>query len=101
MCQVFERFFFHLCAAKLVWIEYLSIYLVLKSVAYPIMTSVLLSDKIKPSDVGLEQEAQLARGWTGSGSGQNGGLRPIPPIKYLHLFECDSFTVRVTHILHF
>lgn len=54
-----------------------------------------MADKIKPSDVGLDQEAQLVRNWKGSLNGQNGGPRSVPTIKYLHVHECDGFSVSV------
>lgn len=58
-----------------------------------------ISDEMKPSNVGLEQEAQLARQWKGSvhgdndREGRNRGHQYPPPIKYLHLHECDRFSV--------
>lgn len=61
-----------------------------------VLKLLFISDKIKPSDVGLEQEAQLVRGWTGSAIEQNGGPQSLPPIKYIHLHECESFTVSVS-----
>lgn len=59
------------------------------------------SDEIKASDVGLEQEAQLVRGWKPSKSGlngkkgRNGSNQHLPPIKYLHIHECRNFSVRL------
>ncbi|RWR96322.1 Cysteamine dioxygenase [Cinnamomum micranthum f. kanehirae] len=55
--------------------------------------------KIRPSDVGLDQEAQVVRGWRNSTHGINGKKgrngSNLLPIKYLHLHECDSFSIGI------
>jgi hypothetical protein len=52
-------------------------------------------DTIKPSDVGLEEEA-LVRGWSGPAFGINGRRhRYMPPITYLHIHECERFSIGI------
>lgn len=56
-------------------------------------------DSLKPSNVGLDQEAQLARQWkvsmnvTNGKKGRSGSHQYPPPITYLHLHECNKFSV--------
>lgn len=60
-----------------------------------------LLDDIRPSDVGLEQEAYIARNWnnsihvTNGRRGRNGTNQYMPPIKYLHIHECESFSMGI------
>lgn len=60
---------------------------------------IAVADELKPSHVGLDYEAQQARKWKGSSNGKNGrnGSQPNqpPPIKYIHLHECDKFSVSI------
>ncbi|XP_051209920.1 plant cysteine oxidase 5 isoform X1 [Lolium perenne] len=58
-------------------------------------------DKIRPSDVGLEQEAYVARNWNNPSHDSNGRREPngtdqdMPPIKYMHIHECETFSMGI------
>lgn len=58
-------------------------------------------DNLKPSNVGLDQEAQLARQWkvsmnvTNGKKGRRGSHQYPPPITYLHLHECNKFSIGI------
>lgn len=57
-------------------------------------------DEIKPSHVGLEQEALVVRNWKGPNSSNgrrssNGSNQYSSPIKYLHIHGCDSFSIGI------
>ncbi|XP_057816229.1 plant cysteine oxidase 4 isoform X1 [Cryptomeria japonica] len=58
-------------------------------------------DTIKPSDVGLEEAALVAHRWSGSSHGvngrrgRNGSPRYFSPITYLHIHECENFSIGI------
>lgn len=60
-----------------------------------------LLDEIRPLDVGLDNEAQIARNWNNSARqpngrrGRNGANQYASPIKYLHIHECESFSLGI------
>ncbi|XP_044950821.1 plant cysteine oxidase 5-like isoform X2 [Hordeum vulgare subsp. vulgare] len=60
-----------------------------------------LLDEIRPLDLGLDNEAQIARNWNSSTRQQNGRRgrggpnQYAPSIKYLHIHECESFSMGI------
>uniref|UniRef100_A0A0E0DAJ5 cysteine dioxygenase n=1 Tax=Oryza meridionalis TaxID=40149 RepID=A0A0E0DAJ5_9ORYZ len=60
-----------------------------------------LLDEIRPIDVGLDNEAQIARNWNNSTRqpngrrGRNGANQFTSPIKYLHIHESESFSMGI------
>lgn len=59
-------------------------------------------DDLKPANVGLEQEALAAQKWKPLANGSNGRKGRIvsqqqypPPIKYLHIHECEKFSIGI------
>lgn len=60
----------------------------------------IFADDIRPAHVGLEQDAQLVRGWKATNplngkKGRNGSSQYLPSIQYLHIHECESFSVSI------
>lgn len=56
----------------------------------------VVADTIRPSDVGLGDVEQQNRGFGDDGQGEWRSILPrwAPPISYLHLYECELFSVR-------
>ncbi|XP_074308038.1 plant cysteine oxidase 5-like [Silene latifolia] len=58
-------------------------------------------DDLKAANVGLDQEAQAAKKWKPTANGnngrrdRNGSQQYPPPIKYLHVHECESFSIGI------
>lgn len=59
-------------------------------------------DELKPANVGMEQEAVAAQKWkptpnfSNGKKGRNGSQQQYPPpIKYLHIHECESFSIGI------
>ncbi|KMT04418.1 hypothetical protein BVRB_8g180940 [Beta vulgaris subsp. vulgaris] len=59
-------------------------------------------DDLKPANVGLEQEAVAAQKWKPFANGSNGRKgrngsqqQYPPPIKYLHIHECEKFSIGI------
>lgn len=57
-------------------------------------------DDINPSHVGLDQDAQLVRQWKATNplngkKGRDGSSQYLPPIKYLHIHEGESFSMGI------
>jgi hypothetical protein len=63
----------------------------------------VITDNVKALDVGLEEEDQPERGFGFFGSngetGRHSSMVPrwSPPISYLHLYECEQFSVSPSH----
>ncbi|WJX22449.1 cysteamine dioxygenase [Trifolium repens] len=51
-------------------------------------------DTLKPSHLGLDHEAQLVRTYRQAMNGAN-GINQGPAIKYIHLHECDKFSIGI------
>ncbi|GAU30292.1 hypothetical protein TSUD_385130 [Trifolium subterraneum] len=51
-------------------------------------------DSLKPAHVALDHEAHIARIYEPPTDGAN-GTTPSPPIKYIHLHECDKFSIGI------
>jgi hypothetical protein len=58
----------------------------------------VVADTIRPSDVGLGDVEQQNRGFGDDGQGEWRSILPrwAPPISYLHLYECELFSVRTS-----
>ena len=91
--------FVSLCSLDVVYLRLVKIILVLSTSFVLTLSYNAVPDSLKPSNVGLDQEAQLARQWkvsmnvTNGKKGRSGSHQYPPPITYLHLHECNKFSV--------
>lgn len=91
--------FISLCSLDVVYLCLVKIILILSTSFVLTLSYYTVSDNLKPSNVGLDQEAQLARQWkvsmnvTNGKKGRSGSHQYPPPITYLHLHECNKFSV--------